>query len=335
MVSRFRTKQEIKETLESLAAGRLDVIVGTHRLLSKDVALQGSRPAGRRRRAALRRGAQGAHQADAQEGRRPDHDGDADSAHAEHVARRHPRHVGDRDAAEGSARDSDQRREVRLRRCSCARFAPRSRAAARCSSSTTASSRSISMGNLLQRLVPDARVVIGHGQMARGRAREGDARLHDAQGRRPAGDDHRRERPRYSERQHDHHQSRRSLRPGAALSAARPRRPQRSRGVRVPADSAGRIAVAGGAQAAVGDEGVQRPRQRLPRRGTRPRNPRRRQSARRRAERHYRCGRLRDVHEAARRNDPRAEGRGSRRRRARDRESAGSTSASTRATCRT
>jgi len=37
MVSRFRTKQEIKETLEALAAGRLDVIVGTHRLLSKDV----------------------------------------------------------------------------------------------------------------------------------------------------------------------------------------------------------------------------------------------------------------------------------------------------------
>ena len=37
MVSRFRTKLEIKETLETLAAGRLDVIVGTHRLLSKDV----------------------------------------------------------------------------------------------------------------------------------------------------------------------------------------------------------------------------------------------------------------------------------------------------------
>lgn len=37
MVSRFRTKQEIKESLESLAAGRVDVIVGTHRLLSKDV----------------------------------------------------------------------------------------------------------------------------------------------------------------------------------------------------------------------------------------------------------------------------------------------------------
>ncbi|MGE3276029.1 MAG: transcription-repair coupling factor [Vicinamibacterales bacterium] len=37
MVSRFRTRQEIKETLDALANGRLDVIVGTHRLLSKDV----------------------------------------------------------------------------------------------------------------------------------------------------------------------------------------------------------------------------------------------------------------------------------------------------------
>jgi transcription-repair coupling factor (superfamily II helicase) len=37
MVSRFRTRQEIKETLDALASGRLDVIVGTHRLLSKDV----------------------------------------------------------------------------------------------------------------------------------------------------------------------------------------------------------------------------------------------------------------------------------------------------------
>jgi transcription-repair coupling factor (superfamily II helicase) len=37
MVSRFRTRQEIKEALDALASGRLDVIVGTHRLLSKDV----------------------------------------------------------------------------------------------------------------------------------------------------------------------------------------------------------------------------------------------------------------------------------------------------------
>lgn len=37
MVSRFRTKEEIRQTLESLAIGKVDVIVGTHRLLSKDV----------------------------------------------------------------------------------------------------------------------------------------------------------------------------------------------------------------------------------------------------------------------------------------------------------
>jgi transcription-repair coupling factor (superfamily II helicase) len=37
MVSRFRSKQEQKQTLEDLAAGKVEIIVGTHRLLSKDV----------------------------------------------------------------------------------------------------------------------------------------------------------------------------------------------------------------------------------------------------------------------------------------------------------
>ena len=37
MVSRFRTKAEQKEVLADLAAGKVDIIVGTHRLLSKDV----------------------------------------------------------------------------------------------------------------------------------------------------------------------------------------------------------------------------------------------------------------------------------------------------------
>jgi transcription-repair coupling factor (superfamily II helicase) len=37
MVSRFRTRAEQKATLASLAEGRVDIIVGTHRLLSKDV----------------------------------------------------------------------------------------------------------------------------------------------------------------------------------------------------------------------------------------------------------------------------------------------------------
>jgi transcription-repair coupling factor (superfamily II helicase) len=37
MISRFRTKQEQTEMLAQLASGQLDIIVGTHRLLSKDV----------------------------------------------------------------------------------------------------------------------------------------------------------------------------------------------------------------------------------------------------------------------------------------------------------
>src|ERR1700740_1459027 len=37
MVSRFRTKQEQKEIIDGVKAGKVDVIVGTHRLLSKDV----------------------------------------------------------------------------------------------------------------------------------------------------------------------------------------------------------------------------------------------------------------------------------------------------------
>src|SRR6185369_102209 len=37
MLSRFRTKDEQKATVTQLAAGQIDIIVGTHRLLSKDV----------------------------------------------------------------------------------------------------------------------------------------------------------------------------------------------------------------------------------------------------------------------------------------------------------
>ncbi len=37
MVSRFRSKAEQKQTLEDLAAGKVEILIGTHRLLSKDV----------------------------------------------------------------------------------------------------------------------------------------------------------------------------------------------------------------------------------------------------------------------------------------------------------
>lgn len=37
VLSRFRTTKEIRQTLADLAAGRVDIVIGTHRLLSKDV----------------------------------------------------------------------------------------------------------------------------------------------------------------------------------------------------------------------------------------------------------------------------------------------------------
>ena len=37
VLSRFQSKAEQKETLEKLKKGRVDIIIGTHRLLSKDV----------------------------------------------------------------------------------------------------------------------------------------------------------------------------------------------------------------------------------------------------------------------------------------------------------
>jgi transcription-repair coupling factor (superfamily II helicase) len=40
MISRFRTRGEQKATLEDAAAGKVDILVGTHRLLSKDVAFR-------------------------------------------------------------------------------------------------------------------------------------------------------------------------------------------------------------------------------------------------------------------------------------------------------
>ena len=40
MLSRFRTEKEQKKTLEELEAGKVDMVIGTHRILSKDVKFQ-------------------------------------------------------------------------------------------------------------------------------------------------------------------------------------------------------------------------------------------------------------------------------------------------------
>ena len=70
VLSRFRTEAQQKAALEGFARGEVDVLVGTHRLLSRDVDARRPRPRHHRRGAALRRRAQGAHQEPARAGRR-------------------------------------------------------------------------------------------------------------------------------------------------------------------------------------------------------------------------------------------------------------------------
>ena len=111
MLSRFVDAEEQQElVIADLAAGKVDVVIGTHRLLGSDVRLRGSRAAGRRRGAALRRLAQGAPEADARARRRADDDGHADPAHARDGAHRHPPDVHDRHAAGGPAARAHVRR---------------------------------------------------------------------------------------------------------------------------------------------------------------------------------------------------------------------------------
>jgi hypothetical protein len=82
-----------------------------------------------------------------------------------------------------------------------------------------------SIGNLLQRLVPEAKIVVGHGQMGEEELERAMLGFVDRQFDVLLATTIRRERPRYSECEHHHHQPRRSVRPLAAVSVARPCRP--------------------------------------------------------------------------------------------------------------
>ena len=113
MVSRFRTKQETKEVLERLASGRVDIIVGTHRLLSKDVRFKdlGLLVVDEEQRFGV------VHKERIKQMRKRvdvlTMTATPIPPNVEHVSRRHSRHVDHRDAAQGSAIDSDQCRQVR------------------------------------------------------------------------------------------------------------------------------------------------------------------------------------------------------------------------------
>ena len=88
MVSRFRKPAETKKVLADFAAGKVDVLVGTHRVLSRDVIPKELGLVDPRRGAALRRRPEGAAASATARSRRARPLRDADPAHAAHVARR-------------------------------------------------------------------------------------------------------------------------------------------------------------------------------------------------------------------------------------------------------
>ena len=101
-VSRFVPAKQVAEIEEeALAAGDVDIVVGTHALLGDKIQVPRSRPGRGRRGAALRRGAQGEAEAAARRGAHAGDDRDADPAHPADGARRpegaqHHRHAAAR-----------------------------------------------------------------------------------------------------------------------------------------------------------------------------------------------------------------------------------------------
>ncbi len=116
VLSRFRTAKEVKDVLARLERRDVDVLIGTH-ASPVEQGREVPRPRARRdrRRAPLRRGAEGEDPpAHAHRGRARD-DRDADSAHAQPVARRRARHERDRDAAAEPTAGAHRSARVRSR----------------------------------------------------------------------------------------------------------------------------------------------------------------------------------------------------------------------------
>ncbi len=112
LLSRFRSPKEQKEIVKRVEAGEIDIIIGTHRILSKDIAFRdlGLVVVDEEQRFGV------AHKERLKQlKKRVDVltlVGDADPAHAQHVADGAARHVGHRDAAARPSRDSDAGRAV-------------------------------------------------------------------------------------------------------------------------------------------------------------------------------------------------------------------------------
>ena len=224
MVSRFRSKAEQKQTLENLEAGKVDVIVGTHRLLSKDVAFRdlGLLVVDEEQRFGV------AHKERIKQLRKKV---DVLTMTATPIPRTlNMSLVGIRDMSiiETPPKDrlSIQTNVVKFDSQVIAR-AVRQRAGARWPGLCRSQPCRVDLFHRESGDASRARSEGGHRPRAdgRGSARTRNARFRGAQVRRARRHDDRRKRPRHSQCQHDHHQSRGPLRARTAVSAPRTCRP--------------------------------------------------------------------------------------------------------------
>ena len=130
------------------------------------------------------------------------------------------------------------------------------------------------IADLVQSIVPEARIGIAHGQMHGEELERTMLAFIKRQVRYPGRDHDHRERPRHPQRQHDLHQRGRQVRPGRPASASRPGRPLQAPGVRLSAPRVEQIGHAQRGQAVEGDRRVHRARRRLQDCTPRPGDPR-------------------------------------------------------------
>ena len=234
LLSRFVSKAEQETTVAGLAAGSVDLVIGTHRLLSKDVRFkdlglvvvdeeQRFGVAAKERLKQLKR--------------------EVDVLTLSRRRRSRGRSTW-RSRASATCRSSRRRPRTA---CPSRRGSRRRRAGL----VRDAILRELDRGGQvfyvhnrvetieaqaeqLRKMLPD----VAHRRRARpdgrGPARERDAQVRRRRGRRPGVHDDHRVRPRHPEREHDRHRPGRHARAGAALPAPRPRGPVVAPGVRVP-----------------------------------------------------------------------------------------------------
>ena len=165
-LSRFRTaKESTADRSKELADGEIDIVIGTHKLLSKRRQVRAPGPGDHRRGAPLRRAPEGSAEGAARRGRRAHAHRDADPAHAGDVARRPARLLGDRHRAASGAwrsRPSSPRIPTGMIREAVLRELKRGGQVYFLHNEVETIEN---VHDRLAQLLPEARIVVAHGQM--------------------------------------------------------------------------------------------------------------------------------------------------------------------------